>query len=267
MRKFLTYIILSLTLTSCGEYQRVLKSNDANVKYEYAKRSFEQGKYVQAASVLGEIVTLFKGTEKAEETLFMLAMCNYENKDYLNSGSYFRTYYQRYPKGKYAEDSRFFCGYGYDLDSPDAQLDQSGTVQAIQELQSFMEMYPKSEKVPVAQNAIFEMQDKLTLKQLQNAQLYYNLGTYGGNNFQSAIIVAQNAIRDYPYSKYKEQLELLVLKARFKEAELSVAEKQADRYRQVVDEYYSFINEYPESAHRSEADNIYKIASRHIQPD
>lgn len=128
-------------------------------------------------------------------------------------------------------------------------------------------MYPKSEKVPVAQNAIFEMQDKLTLKQLQNAQLYYNLGTYGGNNFQSAIIVAQNAIRDYPYSKYKEQLELLVLKARFKEAELSVAEKQADRYRQVVDEYYSFINEYPESAHRSEADNIYKIASRHIQPD
>ncbi len=156
MRKFLTYIILSLTLTSCGEYQRVLKSNDANVKYEYAKRSFEQGKYVQAASVLGEIVTLFKGTEKAEETLFMLAMCNYENKDYLNSGSYFRTYYQRYPKGKYAEDSRFFCGYGYYLDSPDAQLDQSGTVQAIQELQSFLEMYPKSEKVPVAQNAILK---------------------------------------------------------------------------------------------------------------
>ena len=74
MRKFLTYIILSLTLTSCGEYQRVLKSNDANVKYEYAKRSFEQGKYVQAASVLGEIVTLFKGTENAEETLFMLSM-------------------------------------------------------------------------------------------------------------------------------------------------------------------------------------------------
>lgn len=147
MRKFLTYIILSLTLTSCGEYQRVLKSNDANVKYEYAKRSFEQGKYVQAASVLGEIVTLFKGTEKAEETLFMLAMCNYENKDYLNSGSYFRTYYQRYPKGKYAEDSRFFCGYGYYLDSPDAQLDQSGTVQAIQELQSFMEMYPDRKSV------------------------------------------------------------------------------------------------------------------------
>ena len=265
MRKFLTYIILSLTLTSCGEYQRVLKSNDANVKYEYAKRSFEQGKYVQAASVLGEIVTLFKGTEKAEETLFMLAMCNYENKDYLNSGSYFRTYYQRYPKGKYAEDSRFFCGYGYYLDSPDAQLDQSGTVQAIQELQSFLEMYPKSEKVPVAQNAIFEMQDKLTLKQLQNAQLYYNLGTYLGNNYESAIITAKNAIKEYPYSKYKEELEMLVLKARFQEADLSVDERKAERFRDVIDEYYSFINNYPDSPKRQEADNILKIARRYVK--
>ena len=228
MRKFLTYIILSLTLTSCGEYQRVLKSNDANVKYEYAKRSFEQREICAGRICARRDSHSVQGYRKAEETLFMLAMCNYENKDYLNSGSYFRTYYQRYPKGKYAEDSRFFCGYGYYLDSPDAQLDQSGTVQAIQELQSFLEMYPKSEKVPVAQNAIFEMQDKLTLKQLQNAQLYYNLGTYGGNNFQSAIIVAQNAIRDYPYSKYKEQLELLVLKARFKEGGI-VRSREAGR--------------------------------------
>ncbi len=34
---------------------------------------------------------------------------------------------------------------------------------------------PRSDKVSIAQNAIFELQDKLTLKQLQNAQLYYNL--------------------------------------------------------------------------------------------
>ncbi|MDE7388629.1 MAG: outer membrane protein assembly factor BamD, partial [Muribaculaceae bacterium] len=161
----------------------------------------------------------------------------------------------------------FFCGYGYYLDSPDAQLDQSGTVQAISELNDFLEMYPASDKVPMAQSAIFELQDKLTLKQLQNAQLYYNLGTFGGNNFQSAIIVAQNAVKAYPYSKYKEQLEMLILKSRYKEAELSVEEKKAERYRAVVDEYYSFINNYPESNYRNEADNIFKSAQRHIRPE
>lgn len=264
MRKLLPAIIISLCLSSCGEYQRVLKSRDVQMKYEYAKRMYDEGKYVQAASVLTDIVTMTKGSDRGEETLFMLGMCNYENKDYLNSGSYFRTYYQRYPRGKYAEDAHFYCGYGYYLDSPEAQLDQTGTIQAITELNSFLELYPASDKVPLAQNAIFEMQDKLTLKQLQNAQLYYNLGTFGGNNFESAIIVAQNAIKTYPYSKYKEQLEMLILKSRYKEAELSVEEKKNERYRQVVDEYYSFINNYPESSYRTEADNIYKSASRHV---
>ena len=117
----------------------------------------------------------------------------------------------------------------------------------------------------IAQNAIFELQDKLTLKQLQNAQLYYNLGNYMGNNYESAVIVARNAIKDYPYSKYKEDLEMLILKARYQEAANSVEERKADRFRDVIDEYYSFINNYPDSKSRSEADNILKIARRYVK--
>ena len=117
----------------------------------------------------------------------------------------------------------------------------------------------------IAQNAIFELQDKLTLKQLQNAQLYYNLGNYLGNNYKSAIIVAKNAIKDYPYSKYKEDLEMLVLKARYMEADNSIDERKGDRFREVVDEYYNFINNYPDSPNRQEADNIFKIASRYVK--
>lgn len=108
------------------------------------------------------------------------------------------------------------------------------------------------------------MQDKLTLKELQNAQLYYNLGNYMGNNYESAIIVSQNALKDYPYSKYKEDFELLILKSKFQEAKQSINERQADRYRDVVDEYYSFINNYPDSKHKKEAETIYKIASKHV---
>lgn len=268
MRKFLTLSIIAaiaaLSLTGCGEYQRVLKSNDPNVKYEYAKRIYDEGKYAQAASILTEIVSYFKGREQAEETLYMLGMCNYYTKDYLNSGAYLQTYYKRYPKGKYVEDARYYCGYGYYLDSPDPQLDQSGTVKAIEELGAFLELYPSSPRVPEVQNAIFDMQDKLALKQLQNAQLYYNLGTYGGNNYQSAILVAQNALKSFPYTKLKEQFEMLILKSRFQEAEHSVAEKKAERYTSVIDEYFSFINNYPESSYRTEADNIYKISSKHI---
>ena len=262
--QFLPAVALMMALTSCGEYVKVQKSNDYNYKFEYAKRAFEQKKYVQAATLLKDCVTVFKGSDKAEESLYLLAMSHYENRDYLNSGAYFQTYYSRYPKGKYTEMARFYTGYGYYLDSPDPQLDQTTTIKGIEELQAFLDYFPRSEKVPQAQNAIFELQDKLTLKQLQNAQLYYNLGNYMGNNYQSAIIVAKNAIKDYPYSKSKEDLELLVLKARYQEANMSVDERKADRFREVVDEYYNFINNYPDSPNRQEADNIYKIASRHV---
>ncbi|MGN0207656.1 MAG: outer membrane protein assembly factor BamD [Muribaculaceae bacterium] len=265
MRKFYPIIISLLLLTSCGEYNKVLKSTDANVKFEYAKKAFEKGKYGQACTLLSEIVTVMKGTEHAEESLYLLGLSHFENKDYISSGAYFKTYYNHYPKGKYAELARFYSGYGYYLDSPEPQLDQTTTHKAIEELQNFLDYFPKSDKVSIAQNAIFELQDKLVLKELQNAVLYYNLGTYLGNNYESAVITAQNAIKEYPYSKYKEHLQMLILKSRYQEAVLSVDEKKEDRFRIVIDEYYSFINDYPESESRQEADHIFKIAGKYVK--
>lgn len=265
MQKIFYFIPLLLLFSSCGEYTKVLKSRDIDYKFEYAKRAYDQKKYLQASTILTDLITPLRGGPKGEEALFLLAMSHYENKDYLNSGLYFKTYYTRYPKGKYAELSRFYSGYGYYLDSPDPQLDQSNTVKAIEELQGFLDYFPRSDKVTLAQNAIFEMQDKLTLKELQNAQLYYNMGNFLGNNYEASIITSQNALKSYPYSKYREDFELLILKSRFQIARQSVEEKKEDRYRDVVDEYFSFTNNFPESKHLQEAKNIYNIARRHIK--
>jgi len=260
----LSAVALMLGLAACGEYNKVLKSKDLEYKYAYAKKAFEQKRYAQTYTILTDLVPIFRGTDKAEESLYLLALSYYENKDYLNAGSWFKQYYQRYPRGQYAELARYYCGYGYYLDSPDVQLDQSETIRAMEELQAFLDYYPKSDKASIAQNAIFEMQDKLVLKELQNATLYYNLGNYMGNNYESAVITAKNAIKSYPFSKYKEQLEMLVLRSRYKEACESVTEKKVERFRTVIDEYYSFINNYPTSSDRKEADNIFKIANRYV---
>lgn len=263
MRRLIYFLPLIFILSSCGEYSKVLKSRDVQYKFEYAKKAYDEKKFLQASTLLEEVVTPLRGGPHGEESLFLLGMSYYENKDYLNSAVNFKKYYTRYPKGKYAELARFYTGYGYYLDSPDPQLDQTNTVKAIEELKGFLDYFPKSDRVTVAQNAIFEMQDKLTLKQLQNAQLYYNLGNFMGNNYESAIIVAQNALKEYPYSKYKEDFEMIILKSKFQEAKESVSERQADRYNEVVDEYYSFINNYPDSKYLKEAETIFKIASKH----
>lgn len=258
------FVILAAGLSSCGEYNKVLKSTDMMYKFEYAKKAYEQRKYMQAITLLQDLQMPMRGTENGEDATFLLAMSYFENKDYLNSAVYFKNYYQRYPRGKYAELSRFYSGYGYYLDSPDPQLDQTYTLKAIEELGAFLDYFPNSDKAGIAKNAIFEMQDKLTLKQLQNAQLYYNLGNYLGNNYESCIITAKNALKDYPYSKYREDFDMLILKAKYQEAKNSVTEKSEDRYRDVIDEYYSFINSYPESKNLSEATSIFNIASQHV---
>ena len=58
---------------------------------------------------------------------------------------------------------------------------------------------------------------------------------------------------------------MLILKARYQEASISVDERKADRFREVVDEYYSYINNYPDSPHRDEAENIFKVAQRYVK--
>ena len=262
--KLILSLLCAAVLTGCGEYNKVLKSSDTNYKYEYAKKAFEERKYVQAATLLEDVVKVLKGTDKAEESLYLLGLSHYENKDYASASTYFRTYYTHYPKGKYTELARFYAGYGYYLDSPEPQLDQTDTYKAIDELQRFLDYFPNSDKKSIAQSAIFELQDKLVQKEIDNAQLYYNLGNYLGNNYESAVIVATNALKNYPYTKHQEQRQMIVLKAKFQQAYQSVIEKKADRYREVIDEYYSFINDYPESKYRSEADNIFKIANNYL---
>jgi outer membrane protein assembly factor BamD len=265
MRKALLIAMAGLVLSGCGEYNRVLKSKDVDYKYEYAKKAYEEQKYVQASTILTDLITPLRGGPKGEESLYLLAMSYYKNKDYMNSGVYFKTYYTRYPRGKYIEDARFYCANGYDLESPDPQLDQSVTLKAIEEYQAYIDYFPKGDRVEIAQESMFRLQDKLTLKELQNALLYYNMGMYLGNNYESAIVVSQNAIKNYPYSKYKEEFEMLILKSKYQIAKNSVDEKKEDRYRDVIDEYYSFINNYPESSNKKEAENIYKISKNHVK--
>ena len=61
-KKFIIISLLALLLTSCSEYNRVLKSTDANQKFDYAKKMFEERKFAQSATLLTDVVKVLKGT-------------------------------------------------------------------------------------------------------------------------------------------------------------------------------------------------------------
>jgi len=204
MKKPLLIISTAILLfSSCAqEFNQVYKSDNVQYKYEYAKECFAKGKYVRAITLLQELVTLQKGTENAQESLYMLAMAEYNSKDYETAAQYFKKYFQSYPKGKYAEIAQYYVGQSLFMSTPEPRLDQSRTIQAITDFQTFLDLYPDSKFKPQAQQRLFDLQDKLVEKELHSAQLYYDLGTYfgncnyGGNNYEACIITAQNALKD-----------------------------------------------------------------------
>ena len=262
MKKNLFILVCALALmSSCAtEFNRVYKSGDYDYKYEFAKQFFAEGKFTQAISLLQELVTIQKGTDNAQECLYMLAMAEYCDRDYESASATFRKYYSSYPKGLYAEQASFYIGQSLYESTPEPRLDQSPTVGAINAYQQFLDFYPDSKLRSTAQHRLFELQDKLVMKEYLSAKLYYNLGGYflnclgGGSNYEACIVTSQNALNAYPYSNMRESFAALIMKSKFKLAEQSVEEKRLDRYRDAEDECYGFLNEYPDSKERETAE-------------
>ena len=262
MKKIIRISICTIALFSgCAhEFNQVFKSQDNDYKYEYAKECFANGKYQRAITLLDQLVIPMKGTENAQDCLYMLGMAQFLAKDYEMASATFRKYCQSYPKGIYAELASYYVGESLFESTPEPRLDQSPTVAAIAAYQEYLDRFPDAKNKRQAQYRMFDLQNKLVTKELLSAQLYYNLGTYfgncslGGSNYEACIVTAQNALKDYPYSKQREDFALLIMKSKFELAENSTEAKRMERYRDAEDECYGFINEYPDSKDKSLAE-------------
>lgn len=266
-------VVVCMALTSCGSYVNLQKTTDYDQKYEAAKQYYAEGQYNRAAIFLQDMVAMLKGTDKGEESLFLLGMCSYKAHNYEAASAYFKRYYQSYPKGIYTEKARFYSALSLYMNTPEVRLDQTDTYAAVTEFQNFLELYPGGEYSARAQKLIFELQDKLVEKEYLSAKLYYDLGSYfgncayGGSNYQACIVTAENAIKDYPYTSRREDFAILILRAKFELAAQSVEAKKEDRYHDAIDEYYGFTNEYPESRFMKEASALFKKAKKYAQTD
>mgnify|MGYP002656390036 FL=1 len=252
---------VALLMTSCvNEYNQITKSGDYTLKYEYAKQCYAQGKYSRAVPLLQELVTMKKGSTEGEECLYMLAMSEFGMKDYETASEYFKKYFSSYPKGRYAENAKYYVGESLFQNAPEPRLDQSTTMTAIAAFQEYLDVFPDAHLKSQATSRLYALQDLLVEKEYKSARLYFDLGTYfgnctnGGNNYEACIVTAQNALKDYPYSNRREEFASLVMKSKYELAKMSVESKQLERYQDAEDECYGFINEYPDSKERSLAE-------------
>lgn len=266
IKQALAALIPVMLLSGCAkEFNSVYKSSDIKYKYEYAKECYALGKYQRAASLLQDLIVPEKGSQDAQECLYMLGMAEYKNMDYETAAETFKKYVKSYPRGDYSEIAKYFVGQSLFMSTPEPRLDQTETVAAINAFQEYMDLYPDAKHKEDAQNKLFALQDKLVQKELYSAELYYNLGTYfgnnsggddGGNNYQACIVTSQNALKDYPYTKKREEFATLIMKSKFHLAEQSIESKKLERFQDAEDECYGFLNEFPDSKEKKTAEHF-----------
>ena len=257
---FLAIAVAAMLLSGCRGYEKILKSRDYQLKYDTGLAYDEEGEFVRAAALFDQVANIFRGTIKADTVKYYQAKSYYGQKDYMMAGHYFSELSTNYPNSVYLEEADFMVAYCFYKQSPRPQLDQDNTYKTITALQMFMVKHPNSDKLNQCQEIIVEMSDKLVEKSFISAKLYYDLGYY-----KSAIIALRNSLIEYPETGFREELLFMILKSSYLLADNSIPSKQRERFQAAVDEYYSFIGEFPEGPHSREAERIYESSSKFLE--
>ncbi|AIZ63351.1 membrane protein [Hymenobacter sp. DG25B] len=257
----LLFVLLfgSLLLGSCTGYQKLLKSDDVNKKYNAALQYYEKGDYARAGTLLEELLPLLKGRPEAEKAEYYFANTNFQERNYVLSAYYFKQFYDTYPTSALAEEATFMYAKSLFRDSPEYELDQTNTYTAIESLQDFLNQYPESKFRPDAENMSKELQTKLETKSFEGAKLYYQL------RYNQAAVIAFNTFQQqYPASPYNEEAAFLKVAAQYEFAKESVENKQRERYLEVVAFYQNLLDTYPQSKNLKAAESMYNDAREQL---
>jgi outer membrane protein assembly factor BamD len=257
---FFVLAVLSITLGGCkSKYEKLRASNDNAKKYAEAIKLYNKREYSKALGLFEGLVTRYRGQEQAEDLYYYYAYTNYKLKDYTSARYHFKTFADTYPSSARAEECRFMWGYCFYLDSPIYSLDQENTTKAIESLQLFINLYPKSDRVAEASKLIQNLRDKLEEKSYANSKLYLTIGDY-----QAATIAFGNTLRDYPDTKYAEEIEFLTIKAQYLYADHSRENFQEDRYNLDINEADQFMEKYPSSKYLKDVKQYKKDSEQGI---
>ncbi|MGK9117668.1 outer membrane protein assembly factor BamD [Olivibacter jilunii] len=254
-------LLFSIGMIGCkSKFEKLRTGNDNVAKYREAINLYNNKKYSKALILFEDLSNKYRGRPENEELMYYFAYTNYRLRDYTSARFHFKNFTDQYPQSQRAEECRFMGAYCYYLESPVYTLDQENTLKAIESLQLFINLYPKSDRAEEAAKFIQDLRDKLEHKSYANAKLYLDVGDY-----KAAVIAFQNSLRDYPDTKYAEEMEYLAIEAQYLYAKNSQLPSQEARYQEAVEFSNRFIDNYPESKYKKDAESLKKNSQRDME--
>lgn len=257
---FVYICLIILSTVSCSKFTKLQKENDLDKKYDGAVAYYEEGDCLKSTILFEELIPLVRGTNRSEMVLYYHAKSNYCDEDYILSNYYFKNFVKTFPNSQYAEECAYLSALCLYRESPQYSLDQGDTENAIQELQLFLDRYPNTAKKDTINNMMGELRSKLELKAFEGAKQYHHIRRY-----RSAVIALKNALKEYPDSRYREEMMYLVVASNYELAINSVESKKEERLLDTIESYHNFADSYGESKFLKEAENWFNNALRELE--
>ncbi|MCU0417040.1 MAG: outer membrane protein assembly factor BamD [Cytophagaceae bacterium] len=255
-KKYLIYCFSLLLLASCNQFGKFQRSASPEEKLTKAIEYFNKKDYYKAGVLLEEITPILKGKQGAEEASYYFAYNYYRQKQYVMSAYYFKDFYLTYPRSTRVEETMFMHAKSLYFNSPEYNLDQEYTYNALKAITTFADRYPKSQFMEECTKMADELNAKLITKAYQSAYLYYKT-----QNYKSATIALTNFLKDYPTSDYTESALYYRIAAQLKLAKNSIGgEKQIERFYEVIDYYQQYVDRFPKGNFAKEALESYDYA-------
>jgi outer membrane protein assembly factor BamD len=257
--------LLTSVLFSCSEFHKVQKNGDLDEKLNAAFKYYDKKDYYKATMLFDEVIPLVVGKLEGEKALFYYAKTYFIQKQYIMAAYHFRDFYETYPRSQYAEESMFMYAKSLYKDSPEYNLDQTNTYDALKAIQRFASKYPISVYMEDVNTMTDVLNAKLERKAYETARLYYRLSEYNSTNYKAAVLNFNNFLTRYPASKYAEEMAYLKIDAQFNLAKQSEHSRQRERYFDAIDFYHNFIDKFPESKYKKAAQDIYDSCIKNIE--
>lgn len=252
MKNILAILFVVIALSSCSTYQETLKSDDIGAKYALADSLYDVGKYKKSLKLWEQIVPVYRGRPQAERVMFKYSDTYYQLGDFYLAGYNFERFVKSYPKSAKREDAAFKSAQSYYNLSPRYNLDQGDTRKAMEKLQEFINSYPESVQVAVANDMVKELRTKIEKKEFEVARMYNKIAV-SQFTYPAAIKSMDNFLSDFPGSEFKEDALFYRLDSAYKFAVGSVRGLVQERL-EVAKEYHTtLVKYYPNGTYNEEA--------------
>ena len=245
--------------TGCSPFYKLLKSGDHDKIYAEGKALLDIAKYNRAIMCFEQVQPYFIGTIREDSLAYYTAYAHFKSDDFTSSSEMLDEFRRKYTRSPFLEDVEGMYALSFYYLSPEPMRDQTTTTQALTAIQEFLGRYPNSTRRAAFEQMINELTQKQYDKAFINAKTYYTIGRY-----KSAVPALKNALKKYPDSPHREELMYLIVKSSYELAKNSIESLQRDRYMSMMDSYYSFVAEFPDSKHIKEVNRMNQEAKKYI---